>query len=191
MKITIARDTGMMTVDGKALKIDTSSMPKIIETIEWDTIANEGMIQFQENVFVNVRERDLEREAKRNATLREANKPESDVVIYRERQVHRPPQKITEFPDINLWLERFEAAKVPPPPPPLTPEEEADLKRKSTIDNSIKEATYGTAQPATLEQLKSMNLVQYNQWFNANFNSAGALIALLKHLTLIIIRRVL
>lgn len=67
----------------------------------------------------------------------------------------------------------------------------AELSRESIIDSNIATTTIGATQPATVAQLKAMALADYSAWFDANFTSASLLIALLKRLTLVVIRRVL
>lgn len=66
----------------------------------------------------------------------------------------------------------------------------AEIARKQALDDSINTATIGAAQPATLSQLKGMAVEEYLAWFDVNFDTAAKLIALLKRIVLIIIRRV-
>jgi hypothetical protein len=75
--------------------------------------------------------------------------------------------------------------------PPPSAEELAESARVTEIEDSIKAATYGTTQPATLPQLKAMTNAEYSTWFDANFDTAAKIIGLVKRLTLVIIRRVL
>jgi hypothetical protein len=76
--------------------------------------------------------------------------------------------------------------------PPEAVADNADANaREAAIDGDINGATFGSVQPATIPQLKQMTLAQYGSWFDANFTSNAQLIALLRRMTLVIIRRVL
>lgn len=61
--------------------------------------------------------------------------------------------------------------------------------RLTAIDSAIAAGTLGPTQPATIAQLKAMSVAEYSIWFDANFDTAAKLIALLKRLILILIRR--
>lgn len=63
--------------------------------------------------------------------------------------------------------------------------------RLAAIDSSIAATSIGATQPATIAQLKAMSAAEYSAWFDANFGTAATLIALMKRLTLIVIRRLL
>lgn len=69
--------------------------------------------------------------------------------------------------------------------------ESAVATRNTAIDSSIAVNTIGIVQPASVAQLKAMTVAEYSAWFDTNFDTAAKLIALLKRLVLIIIRRVL
>lgn len=66
-----------------------------------------------------------------------------------------------------------------------------NLARDASIDGDLAGASIGATQPATLAQLKAMTLAQYSSWFDANFTTTATAVALLKRLTLIVIRRLL
>lgn len=90
-----------------------------------------------------------------------------------------------------------------------TPEEEAAIRaewaandaaaalraleqaRCSEIDQDIATQAIGAADPRTVAELKAMTKAQFFAWFDANFTTQPLLLALLKRLTLIIVRRVL
>ena len=67
----------------------------------------------------------------------------------------------------------------------------AEQTRLAAVDGNIAASTFGTVSPATLPELKAMTVAQYGAWFDANFTTAAQAIALLRRLTLVIIRRVL
>ena len=67
----------------------------------------------------------------------------------------------------------------------------AEQARADDIDASIATTTIGGAQPATVAQLKAMTRAEYATWFDANFTTLATCVALLRRLTLIVIRRVL
>jgi hypothetical protein len=102
-------------------------------------------------------------------------------------------------PEGYAWIEhdtagpgwRLVDGKLVSDQPPPSAEELAETARITEIEDSIKAATYGTTQPATLAQLKAMTNVEYSAWFDANFDAAAKIIGLVKRLTLVIIRRVL
>lgn len=68
----------------------------------------------------------------------------------------------------------------PPPDPRLV-----------AIDTTILSGTIGAVQPTSIAQLKAMTAAEYSAWFDLNFSTAATLVALLKRLTLFLIRRVL
>lgn len=67
----------------------------------------------------------------------------------------------------------------------------AEITRTSAIETNIATNTFGSVQPATVAQLKAMTFAEYSAWFDANVSTAAQAIALLKRLTIVIIRRVL
>jgi hypothetical protein len=79
-------------------------------------------------------------------------------------------------------------------PPEVTVDQAAlaaAATRDSAIDANITATAIGGAQPATVAQLKGMDVATYASWFDANFTTTAQALALLKRLTLIVIRRVL
>lgn len=76
-------------------------------------------------------------------------------------------------------------------PPEAVVDNSASVAREGAIDANIAQTTLGGVQPATVAQLKVMSLAEYGAWFDANVTTAAQAIALLRRLTLVIIRRVL
>jgi hypothetical protein len=77
-------------------------------------------------------------------------------------------------------------------PLPPSPEQIASQQRLAEIDQDIQTATIGTVDPKTVAQLKAMTKVEFFAWFDANVPvTAQAIYALVRRLTLIVIRRVL
>lgn len=69
---------------------------------------------------------------------------------------------------------------------------EADAVRGAEIDQDIAAQTIGNVTPKTVAQLKAMTKDEFFTWFDANVPvTAAAIYALVRRLTLIIVRRVL
>lgn len=66
----------------------------------------------------------------------------------------------------------------------------ADQTRLDAEDQAIAANTIGNVTPKNVAELKAMTVTEYSAWFDANVTTAAQAIALLKRITLIIIRRV-
>ena len=63
MIITIVADQGMVGVNRDFRKVSLAGLNANIETVQWDTVKNAGVITFQEDVMIASQERDLAAEA--------------------------------------------------------------------------------------------------------------------------------
>lgn len=70
-----------------------------------------------------------------------------------------------------------------------------DRARAALVDDSARTAitslTFGPVTPKTVVDLKGMTWADYSTWFDSNFTTAALLIALVKRMLFVIIRRVL
>lgn len=104
MKITIIPSDSLVGIDGVFRHVNVSDVDSSIHAIQFNTANSEGEVEFRPDVLVP----------------HEVPAPtEDDPAAVRVVQVRPGNKRISEFPEMQAFIDRWTAAAPPPPPPPL------------------------------------------------------------------------
>lgn len=121
MIITIVRPDLVM-VDGVSFRVSLDGLDPRVEVLQFDTKKGVGEQHFSEGVTTTIPERDFKAEYDALASCIAKNQnPNALQPIYTQREVQRPPEKITSF-DPAPFVQRWEQAK------------EAERQRRAALD---------------------------------------------------------
>lgn len=114
MIYTIMVDDGLMGVNRDFRKVNLESLGQEIETVQFDTERNTGIILYKRSAKTLLEERDLARERQEERDARVTNKDLSKLVPrYRNVSVSKRPFVIAEFTAFEYLLALWEAAAIP------------------------------------------------------------------------------
>lgn len=90
-------------------------------------------------------------------------------------------EAISTIAPFQIFIDRWTAA-APVPPPPPTPQQIAEAARRAAYEAAI-------SSDSVLSQLRTMTVVQFDAWWDANVTSAAQVIGILKRLVKIVMRQ--
>lgn len=180
---------GIISVDGEVRQVDVSDLDPEIEAIYFDTERSLGIIQYFDNILVDMQVRDFDAEREAEAYAREHNLKAPEEPLYKTVKVPKPNREFTTYNTIQTWHERWQAAPPPPPPPEIPPEvlEESERLRQDREQAADDQVLAGS--PVTFRDLRQMNRAQARAWWDANVTTAANRDRILRWVFLYIVRR--
>lgn len=176
-----------MVVDGVARPVNTNLLPGGVEVVLWDSVQQQGMLQFDEGLTETVPFRDLEREAEINAELLAQNKKPLEDPIMGTQDIPMRPRIIIDFTPYEPLFQEWQAyvpVEVPHviPPEVVAAQAEEDVARAETL---------GAVEPKTVTELKALSRNALRTWFDANFATDVQLRRVVRWCFMLLVRRFL